>query len=77
MKKVFFALMALMGLMYHQAQAQCLDTVPWGTSIAFENSCWTVAPGSNWVQTADFVEHRNNYRLPASHHPTTGCCRHG
>ena len=36
----------------------------------------TLAPGSNWVQTADFVEHRNNYRLPASHHLNVGANFH-
>ena len=35
-----------------------------------------LAPGSDWVQTADFVEHRNNYRLPASHHLNVGANFH-
>lgn len=56
MKKVLFVLMALMGLMCHQTQAQCSDSVPWGTSLSFESSCWTVAPGSNWRgQTVQYV----------------------
>lgn len=50
MKKVFFALVALMGLMCHQAQAQsvgCDDTVHWGTPLSFEANkcCWTVLEG--------------------------------
>ena len=65
MKKVFFALMALMGLMYHQTQAQCLDTVPWGTSIAFENSCWTVAPGSNWE--GEYSQYVSDFDTTADH----------
>lgn len=65
MKKVFFALVALMGLMYHQAQAQCLDTVPWGTSIAFENSCWTVAPGSNWE--GEYSQYVSDFDTTADH----------
>ena len=35
-----------------------------------------LAPGSEWVQSADFVEHRNNYRLPASHHLNVGANFH-
>ena len=33
-------------------------------------------PGSDWVQSADYVEHRNNYRLPASHHLNVGANFH-
>ena len=37
------------------AHAQCLDSVPWGTPLSFENSCcWMVAPGSDWIRYADF-----------------------
>ena len=57
--------MALMGLMYHQTQAQCLDTVPWGTSIAFENSCWTVAPGSNWE--GEYSQYVSDFDTTADH----------
>ena len=35
-----------------------------------------LAPGSEWVQSADYVEHRNNYRLPASHHLNVGANFH-
>ena len=35
-----------------------------------------LAPGSEWVQSADFVEHRNNYRLPSSHHLNVGANFH-
>ena len=35
-----------------------------------------LAPGSDYVQSADFVEHRNNYRLPASHHLNVGANFH-
>ena len=65
MKKVLFAFVALMGLMYHQAQAQCLDTVPWGTSIAFDNSCWTVAPGSNWE--GEYSQYVSDFDTTADH----------
>ncbi len=65
MKKVLFAFVALMGLMYHQTQAQCLDTVPWGTSIAFENSCWTVAPGSNWE--GEYSQYVSDFDTTADH----------
>ena len=34
------------------------------------------SPGSDGVRTADFVEHRNNYRLPASHHLNLGANFH-
>ena len=35
-----------------------------------------LGPGESWVQTADFVERRNNYRLPASHHLNLGANFH-
>ena len=35
-----------------------------------------LAPGSEWVTSADFVEHRNNYRLPSSHHLNVGANFH-
>ena len=35
-----------------------------------------LAPGSDWVQSSDFVEHRNNYRLPSSHHLNVGANFH-
>lgn len=35
-----------------------------------------LAPGSGYVQSADYVEHRNNYRLPASHHLNVGANFH-
>ena len=35
-----------------------------------------LSPGSYWVQSADYVEHRNNYRLPASHHLNVGANFH-
>ena len=35
-----------------------------------------LAPDSDWVQNADFVEHRNNYRLPSSHHLNIGANFH-
>ena len=34
------------------------------------------APATTWVQSADFVERRNNYRLPASHHLNVGANFH-
>ncbi len=56
MKKVFLALMALVGILGMKgAHAQCLDSVPWGTPLSFESSCcWTAAPGSDWYRYADF-----------------------
>ncbi len=50
MKKIFFALVALIGLICNQAQAQtvgCDDTVHWGTPLSFEANkcCWTVLEG--------------------------------
>ena len=33
-------------------------------------------PGSDYVEGADYVEHRNNYRLPASHHLNVGANFH-
>ena len=49
-------MMVLMGILGMKgAHAQCLDSVPWGTPLSFENSCcWTVAPGSDWIRYADF-----------------------
>ena len=35
-----------------------------------------LSPGDYWVQSADYVEHRNNYRLPASHHLNVGANFH-
>ena len=35
-----------------------------------------LAPGSNYVESADYVEHRNNYRLPSSHHLNVGANFH-
>ena len=35
-----------------------------------------LSPGDYWVQSADYVEHRNNYRLPASHHLNLGANFH-
>ncbi len=35
-----------------------------------------LAPGDYLVQSADFVEHRNNYRLPSSHHLNVGANFH-
>ena len=35
-----------------------------------------LAPGSDYVEGADYVEHRNNYRLPASHHLNVGANFH-
>ena len=35
-----------------------------------------LAPGSDYVESADYVEHRNNYRLPASHHLNVGANFH-
>ncbi len=47
-----------------------------GTTTLPVRQTATLAPGSDWVQTADFVEHRNNYRLPASHHLNVGANFH-
>ena len=51
-------IMVLMGILGMKgAHAQCLDSVPWGTPLSFENSCcWTVAPGSDWIRYANFDE---------------------
>ena len=35
-----------------------------------------LAPGDRYVQGADYVEHRNNYRLPSSHHLNVGANFH-
>ena len=35
-----------------------------------------LAPGDQYVHSADFVEHRNNYRLPSSHHLNVGANFH-
>ena len=35
-----------------------------------------LSPGSSYVESADYVEHRNNYRLPASHHLNVGANFH-
>ena len=35
-----------------------------------------LAPGEDYVQSADYVEHRNNYRLPSSHHLNVGANFH-
>ena len=57
MKKVLFALMALMGLMCHQTQAQC-DTVrvfPWTNNFYTDFGCWGQLGDSSslWRLNAD------------------------
>ena len=72
MKKVFFALMALMGLMGHQTQAQtvgCNDTVHWGTPLSFEANkcCWTVLEGPTDCFYASTNQIDCNYDTLADH----------
>ncbi len=72
MKKVFFALVALMGLMCHQAQAQsvgCDDTVHWGTPLSFEANkcCWTVLEGPTDCFYASTNQIDCNYDTLADH----------
>ena len=47
-----------------------------GTTTLPVRQTAVLGPGDNWVQSADFVEHRNNYRLPASHHLNLGANFH-
>ena len=36
----------------------------------------TLRPDAYWTSNADYVEHRNNYRLPPSHHLNIGANFH-
>ena len=47
-----------------------------GTTTLPVRQTAVLGPGESWVQSADFVEHRNNYRLPASHHLNLGANFH-
>ncbi len=62
-------MMVLMGILGMKgAHAQCLDSVPWGTPLSFENSCcWTVAPGSDWIRYADFDQIVSDGNSSADH----------
>ncbi len=47
-----------------------------GTTTLPVRQTGILAPGQGYVQSADFVEHRNNYRLPPSHHLNVGANFH-
>ncbi|MBQ3766848.1 MAG: TonB-dependent receptor [Bacteroidales bacterium] len=47
-----------------------------GTTTLPVRQTGILAPGRDYVQNADFVEHRNNYRLPPSHHLNVGANFH-
>ena len=47
-----------------------------GTTTLPVRQTAVLGPGSEWVQSADFVERRNNYRLPSSHHLNIGANFH-
>ena len=47
-----------------------------GTTTLPVRKTAVLAPGEQYVQSADYVEHRNNYRLPSSHHLNVGANFH-